>query len=182
MVSARVRSVLPSIASASHSGSSGVRGRAPRVLIVEDADDTRELVAGELELAGFVVFQAANGTQGIQRVRECEPDVIVLDLMLPDLNGISIAQIVRSVKGAADPGIVAVTALTSPGVRRAALAAGCNSFIAKPTTAAAVVDEVRRLLEAHSGNHAGVHAEAKGAPGVAATVGAGSDGRRGEGK
>lgn len=130
----------------------GVGGRQPRVLVVEDAEDSRELLTRELRLAGFVVVEAENGTQAIERARACNPHVIVLDLMLPDVNGITVAQVVRHLESLRLGGILAVTALTSPGIRSAAIAAGCDSFIAKPTAAAFVVDEVRRIVEAHSGD------------------------------
>jgi DNA-binding response OmpR family regulator len=130
----------------------GVFGREPRVLVVEDAEDSRELLTRELRLAGFAVVEAENGAQAIDRARTYHPDVIVLDLMLPDVNGITVAQVVRHLESLRFGGILAVTALTSPGIRSAALAAGCDSFIAKPTSASVVVDEVRRIVEAHSGD------------------------------
>ena len=134
--------------------SSGVRARAARILVVEDEADCRELFAEELRRAGFVVYKAADGNAGIAMTREHDPDVIVLDLMLPDVNGITVAQVARDLKGIRGARILVVSALTSAGMRRTAEAVGCHAFIAKPTTAAAVVDEVHRLLGRRSGHQA----------------------------
>jgi DNA-binding response OmpR family regulator len=147
----------------------GISGRKPRVLVVEDAEDSRELLTRELRLAGFAVVEAENGAQAIERARTSNPDVIVLDLMLPDVNGITVAQVVRHLESLRFGGILAVTALTSPGIRSAALAAGCDSFIAKPTSASVVVDEVRRIVEARSAD-----SQPPGPPSTPPSIGPGS--------
>jgi CheY-like chemotaxis protein len=129
---------------------SGARQRAPRILLVDEDDECRELFARELETDGFVVYEAANGADGIERVRECEPDVIVLDLLLREVNGITFAQVVRHLKsGGRGASILVVTSLITPGLHSLALAAGCDSILAKPASPAAVVEEVRRLVAAH---------------------------------
>ena len=72
------------------------RDRPLRALVVEDAADSRELFASEMETAGFVVAQASSGEAALHQVRAFAPDVIVLDLMLPGINGFSVARAVRS--------------------------------------------------------------------------------------
>ena len=124
---------------------SGTQSRALRVLVVEDSPDFRVLLAEELASAGFAVHQAATGGDAIEKARTWEPDVIVLDLMLPDVNGITVAGLVRSYASGAPPSILVVSALTSEGIRHVARAAGTEAFISKPTTAQNVIDEVRRL-------------------------------------
>lgn len=116
-----------------------------RVLVVEDEQGPREFLASELELAGFVVSQASTGEEGLEKARRFEPDVIVLDLMLPELNGFGVARTLRSLDRKRSLGILAVSALASEALRREAIAAGCDAFLAKPAPAAAVVKQVHLL-------------------------------------
>ena len=114
--------------------------------MIEDVADFRELLASELELAGFSVAEAADGEEGLAEVRSFEPDVVVLDLMLPRLNGFSLARVVRAYERERKIAILAVSALTSEPLRNMALNAGCDSFLGKPVTTNEVIEEVRRLL------------------------------------
>jgi DNA-binding response OmpR family regulator len=127
--------------------SSGPHARAPRVLVIEDSRESRELYALELELAGFIVSQAGTGEEGLQQVRRFEPDVIVLDLMLPGLDGFSVARVVRALERYRNVGILAVTALMSEPMRVEALGAGCDFFLRKPVEASTVVEQARLLLD-----------------------------------
>jgi DNA-binding response OmpR family regulator len=125
----------------------GTRRRLLRALVVEDTDDIRELYATELESAGFVVAQAGNGEIAMSLAQEFEPDVIVLDLMLPGVNGLSVARAVRAAEK--HPGrlvILAVTALTSDAMRRLAIDSGCDAVLCKPVEPAVVIDEAHLLL------------------------------------
>jgi DNA-binding response OmpR family regulator len=126
--------------------SSGPRLAAPRVLVIEDAQDSRDLLALELEAAGFLAFCAEDGETGIRLVQRVEPVLIVLDLMLPRMDGFSVARWVRDLDDGTEIAILAVSALTSKALVREAIDAGCDGFLAKPVTAAAVVVEAARLL------------------------------------
>jgi DNA-binding response OmpR family regulator len=123
-----------------------LRPRAVRVLVVEDERAQLEYLASELERAGFTVMEAANGDEGLEKVRSFEPDVVVLDLMLPEISGFVLARAVRSFERTRDIGIVAVSALASEALRIEALAAGCDAFLTKPVRAALVVEQVRLVL------------------------------------
>jgi DNA-binding response OmpR family regulator len=129
-----------------HRKTSGSRPRAKRVLVVEDDPEPREFLVSELELAGFLVLDAASGQDGLEKVRRFDPDVVVLDLMLPELSGFGLARAARSLEPARDLAIIAVSALASEALRREALAAGCDVFLSKPVAAALVVERVRSLL------------------------------------
>ena len=120
---------------------------APTVLVVEDAQDSRELYASELSLAGFSVSQAEDGPKGLKLALRLEPDIILLDLMLPGLNGYSVAHLVRSLQRRRRSIIIAVSAITSEALRVAAFDAGCDSFLAKPVVASRVVTEALLLLQ-----------------------------------
>jgi DNA-binding response OmpR family regulator len=124
---------------------SGFRPRAMRVLLIEDEEPSRELLASEMERAGFLVQQAENGHDGLEQVRQFVPDVVVLDLMLPVLSGFAVARAVRAQERSRNVVIVAVSALASEALRVEALAAGCDAFLRKPVPAALVVEQVRLL-------------------------------------
>ena len=126
---------------------SGRRPRAIRVLLVEDEQASRELLASALERAGFLVCQAANGQECLEQVPRFAPDVIVLDLMLPVVNGFVVARALRAPGRPRKVPILAVTALASEALRIEALAAGCDAFLRKPIPATLVVEQVRLLLD-----------------------------------
>jgi DNA-binding response OmpR family regulator len=127
--------------------SSGPRSRPLRALVVEDAADSRELFASELESAGFIVARASSGEEALAQTRQFEADVIVLDLMLPGVNGFAVARAVRSSEKHRGVAILAVTALTSDAMRRMALEAGCDAVLCKPVVASIVVDEAHLLVD-----------------------------------
>jgi DNA-binding response OmpR family regulator len=122
------------------------RPRGPLVLVIEDTTDLRDLFAAELATDGFLVIDATDGEAGIDKARRFEPDAIVLDLMLPGINGFNVARILRSNERTRNTVIVAVTALTSDRLRAMALEAGCDSCLSKPVLGATVVRELMRLL------------------------------------
>jgi DNA-binding response OmpR family regulator len=125
---------------------SGSRPRVKRVLVVEDDPEPREFLVAELEREGFLVLDAASGQDGLEKVPRFEPDVVVLDLVLPVLSGFALARAVRSLEPSREIGIVAVSGLASEALRKEAIAAGCDVFLSKPVGAAVVVEQVRSLL------------------------------------
>lgn len=117
-------------------------------MVVEDMDDTRELYATELERAGFIVERVQDGEAALELMAEFEPDIVVLDLMLPRVNGFAVAAALRAREKR--PGkikILAVTGLNSDPMRRVALEAGCDAVLWKPVEASVVIDEAERLLK-----------------------------------
>jgi DNA-binding response OmpR family regulator len=118
----------------------------PRGLVVEDAAECRDLFAYELERSGFVVLTAVDGQEGLERVSVFQPDVIVLDLVLPGISGFSVARAVRSLEPSRTVVIVGVSGLTSHLLRSEALAAGCDVVLGKPVDPAAVVEQARILM------------------------------------
>jgi DNA-binding response OmpR family regulator len=134
----------PPPARASH----GPRARGPLVLIIEDTTDLRDLFAAELATDGFLVIDAIDGEVGLEKAQRFRPDAIVLDLMLPGINGFNVARMLRGDDRTRDAAIVAVTALSSERLRALALEAGCDSCLTKPVLGAAVVAELMRLLVA----------------------------------
>ncbi len=100
----------------------------------------------ELHSAGFVVAQASDGEQGLEELLRFAPDVVVLDLVLPKLNGFDVARAARTVERKESKrrmAIIAVTGLSSDALRNEALAAGCDTLVVKPVRAAQIVEQVR---------------------------------------
>jgi DNA-binding response OmpR family regulator len=116
------------------------------VLLVEDEDSLRELYAAELASAGFMVLEAGDGALGIEKALQFGPHAVVLDLMLPGVDGFKVARRLRADDRTHDVAIVALTALTSQKFEQLALAAGCDAFLSKPVIAAALIGELVRQI------------------------------------
>jgi two-component system, cell cycle response regulator DivK len=125
---------------------SGVRPQGPLVLVVEDDDSLRNLFSMELAASGFMVLEAPDGATAIDKAQRFGPHAVVLDLMLPGIDGFKVARILRADDRTSDVAIVAFTGLTSEKVRELASAAGCDAFMTKPVLPAALVGELVRLL------------------------------------
>jgi CheY-like chemotaxis protein len=112
------------------------------VLIVDDFDDTRLLLRTWLRKKGFRVVEAENGKEAIAKAEETEPDLIIMDVEMPELDGLSATRQIRKVKDAAELPIVAVSAYGADLFREQALAAGCNEYVSTPFEP----DELERLI------------------------------------
>jgi DNA-binding response OmpR family regulator len=120
--------------------------RHPLVLIVEDTTDLRDLFATELATGGFLVIVAPDGETAIDKARRFEPHAIVLDLMLPGIDGFVLARTLRADPCTRDAAIVAVTALASGHHRTLAVESGCDSCLSKPVLGSEIAQEVTRIL------------------------------------
>ena len=103
-----------------------------RILIVEDNEDNQELMRFLLERAGYDVMSVENGLEGVKAARREKPDIILMDLSLPELDGWSAARQIKADPELNNIPMIAVTAHTLPGDRRKALDAGFDSYISKP--------------------------------------------------
>jgi CheY-like chemotaxis protein len=117
------------------------------VLVVEDYQDAREMYAAYLQFSGFDVAEAANGVEAVEKTTELLPDIVLMDLALPRMDG---WEATRRLKG--DPRtrhipIVALTGHALPGHSEGAREAGCDSFVTKPCLPDALVAEIKRLLD-----------------------------------
>jgi len=121
-----------------------------RILYVEDNDDNVYMLKNRLTRAGFTVLVAINGTQGIAMATSEQPDLILMDVTLPDIDG---GEATRRIKG--DPAtqripVIALTANAMPGDREKALAAGCDDFETKPVELQRLLGKIRALVPAAS--------------------------------
>ena len=101
-------------------------------LVVEDFEDSRFMMRRLLEMAGYAVLEASDGEQAVKMAVESRPVLILMDLSLPKLDGLSATRQIRQKKGLKKVPIVAVSAHDSPESRIEALDAGCNEYVTKP--------------------------------------------------
>ena len=118
----------------------------PRVLIVEDNVDNYELVRYLLDRAGYDVVSAANGREGVEMARQNPPDLILMDLSLPELDGWDATRILKSDASTHGIPILALTAHTLPSERKRAIDAGIDGYISKPIKVASFDKLVLTLL------------------------------------
>jgi len=117
-----------------------------RILIVEDNMDTYELMRFILERNGYITFLAMNGRDGMNAARKQKPDLILMDLSMPEMDGWEAARRIRQDPHTASIPMIAVTAHALPGDRQRALEAGCSDYVTKPINLAALVEVVNRAL------------------------------------
>ena len=106
--------------------------QARRILVVDDLPINRELLEDMLVPLGYQVFQAPDGETALQMVREISPDVILMDIMMPRMDGFEAARRLKQDEETKAIPIVMVTALQAVGDRIKALEAGANDFLSKP--------------------------------------------------
>ena len=103
-----------------------------RILVVEDNPLNLELVTDLLEVSGFIVCQAHNAEEGLRAARERSLDLVLMDLSLPGLDGLTATQALRADPATRHLTIIALTAHAMKGDEAIALRAGCNGYLAKP--------------------------------------------------
>jgi len=108
----------------------------PRGLIVEDNVDNFELVRFLLERAGYQVLSAVNGVEGVEVAKREQPDLILMDLSMPDMDGWMATKNLKSDAETCHIPVLALTAHTLPGDRKRAIDAGCDGYISKPLNVA----------------------------------------------
>lgn len=121
-------------------------GRRRRVLVVEDEDNIAIALDYLMTREGYDHDRVANGADALPRIRETHPDLVLLDVMLPEVSGYEICQGVRLDPSLSDVKILMMTARGSAIERRKGLALGADGFISKPFELKELREEVRRLL------------------------------------
>ncbi len=117
-----------------------------KVLIADDKATSRELIRMALESSGYEISEASDGIEALRFAHEIEPDLIILDLHMPGVDGFGVvAELRHDAKFAATP-IMALTASAMQGDREQAIAAGFDSYVSKPIPLSTLRQEVGRLL------------------------------------
>jgi DNA-binding response OmpR family regulator len=117
-----------------------------KILVVEDDPDLVELLSFNLRGCGFAVSTAGDGLDALKKARAIIPDLILLDLMLPELDGFGVCEILRREPETAKIPIIMVTAMSSQFARMAGLEAGANDYITKPFSPKQLIARVQALL------------------------------------
>ena len=123
---------------------SGSRDRT--VLIVEDNEDNRIVYSTILRHHGFRVSEALDGEEGIAKARRELPDIILMDISIPLIDGWEVTQTLKREAATSHIPVIALTAHAMPGDRERAMEVGCDGYLAKPREPRAVLAEVNRLI------------------------------------
>jgi CheY-like chemotaxis protein len=113
------------------------------ILIVDDFDDTRLLLRTWLQKKGYRVLEAENGNQAVAKAENAQPDLIIMDVEMPELDGLAATRKIRALPNSEDVPIVVVSAYGADLFRAEALAAGCNEYVSTPFEP----EEMEKLIE-----------------------------------
>ncbi|MGI8548665.1 MAG: response regulator [Gemmatimonadaceae bacterium] len=116
------------------------------VLLVEDNEDNRIVYSTILKHFGYEVSEALNGEEGISKARSQQPDLILMDISIPVIDGWEATQVLKHDPGTKHIPIIALTAHALASDREKAMEVGCDGYLAKPCEPRAVVAEVKRFL------------------------------------
>jgi CheY-like chemotaxis protein len=114
-----------------------------KILVVENHADMREILVRILDLMGFTVITSRNGKEGIEKALVEKPDLIVMDIMMPEISGWEATRILRGNPETKDVRVLAATVLFRPADLQMCISVGCNDYIVKPFT----VKQLRRKIE-----------------------------------
>jgi CheY-like chemotaxis protein len=119
------------------------RKKSPIILVVDDSDDLRELLVTHLQKRGYQTVEAANGLEAIEQAHRTSPDLILMDINMPLLDGLTATRTIRQAERLPGTAIVAFSAFLSGSNRQHALAAGCDDYVTKTE----FVEELDGILE-----------------------------------
>jgi CheY-like chemotaxis protein len=126
------------------------QGGVATVLLVEDTEDNRQMMKSLLEMSGFRVVEARNGKEAVDVASQEMPQIILMDLSLPYVDGIAATRQIRRLPGLKKVPIVVVSAHDTSDFHSMALDAGCNAYVTKPVHYPELEDLVNSLLAEHS--------------------------------
>ena len=124
-----------------------------RILVVEDNMDNYELVRFILERAGYDVFLAVNGRDGVDAARLQQPDMILMDLGMPEMDGWNATEKLKSDASTKFIPVYALSAYTLPSDRKRALEAGCDGYLTKPIHMQSFLDAINEVFETKLHKH-----------------------------
>ena len=117
------------------------------ILVVEDNELNMKLVKGLIKIGNYDMLEAVDAESGIQLVREQRPDLVLMDIQLPGMDGLSATKIIKKDPSLRDIPIVALTSYAMQGDKEKALEAGCTGYIAKPIDTRKFLETVSQYLE-----------------------------------
>jgi CheY-like chemotaxis protein len=123
-----------------------------KILVVEDNEMNLDMLSRRLVRAGFEVVSATDGRAGLEKVRAERPDLVLMDMSLPEMDGWAVTRAVRADPAVAGTRIIALTAHAMASDREAALAAGCDDYDTKPVEFPRLLGKMRALLARERGD------------------------------
>lgn len=123
------------------------------ILLIEDNEQNRYLATFLLERHGYIVVPAVDGSRGVELAQSLAPDLILLDIQLPGMDGYAVARALRGLPELRTTPVIAVTSYAMVGDRERSLAAGCNGYIEKPINPDTFVPEIERFLVPATGSN-----------------------------
>ena len=118
----------------------------PTVLLVEDTEDNRFMMRRLLEMSGYRVVEAINGEEAVKLARAEKPQLILMDLSLPVIDGLAATRLIRKVPALEATPIIAVSAHDTSDFKDEAVAAGCNGYVTKPIDFSQLEQLIQQLL------------------------------------
>jgi len=119
----------------------------PRIMVVDDDPDTVSILARHLQREGFVAIEAVSGAECLRLVREHPVDVILLDLMMPDMDGFEVCRALKDESGTAEIPVIMITARDDLDARAEGMRLGVSDFLAKPVFRRQLANRIRAQLE-----------------------------------
>ena len=117
-----------------------------RILVVEDTEDNRRIIRDLLTSVGYEMIEALDGAQGVAMAGEHKPDLILMDMQLPVLDGYEATRRIKADPALAHIPVIAVTSYALSGDEAKTKAAGCNAYVAKPFSPRQLLAKVREFL------------------------------------
>ena len=117
-----------------------------RALVIEDNENNMELITFILEKNGYSTIKAENGKIGIELALKEKPDFILLDIQLPDMDGLEVLKELRKSEINSDTPVIAITSYAMSGDRERLLQAGCNGYIEKPIDPVTIINQIREII------------------------------------
>jgi len=116
------------------------------ILVVEDNDDLRQIFASIIRFSGYQILEARSGSEAIEKVAFAKPNLVLLDLGLPDMSGIDVARAIKKNRVTADIPIIACSAYPSREKMEEALRAGIVDYLQKPIAAALIKAKIEEFI------------------------------------
>jgi two-component system cell cycle response regulator DivK len=123
------------------------KGLSKKILVVDDNQDNRELVVKVLKNKGYEIIEAIDGEEAVEKAIAQKPDLILLDISIPKLNGYEVTRILKGKEDFKDIPVVALTAHAMKGDRLKALEAGCEGYITKPINVRELPAQVKSFIK-----------------------------------
>lgn len=122
----------------------------PRILIVEDNEENRDSLSRRLQRRGFETVLAENGRVGVEQATAQKPDLVLMDMNMPEMDGWEATRAIKNVPELADTPVIALTAHAMTGDRERAMEAGCTDYHTKPIEFAKLIEQIETILSNRS--------------------------------